>query len=98
MAGGGATSMLRRSRAFRACGLSMTGQVPEAAWMIATVASMESASVSRCFRWSAGTSHDMADHGSVEGGASSGGLVVSGRGWIDGDGSEVDDARKGALT
>lgn len=66
--------------------------------MIATVASMESASVSRCFRWSAGTSHDVADHGSVEGGASSGGLVASGRGWIDGDGSEVDDARKGAST
>ena len=97
MAGGGATSMLRRSRAFCACGLSITGQV-EAAWMIVTVVSMESASVSRCFRWSAGTSHDVADHGSVEGGASSGGLVVSGRGWIDGDGSDVDDARKGALT
>ena len=89
--------MLRRSRAFCACGLSMTGQV-EAAWMIATVASIESASVSRCFRWSAGTLHDVADHGSVEGGASSGGLMVSGRGWINGDGSEVDDARKGVST
>ena len=97
MAGGGATSVLRRSRAFCACGLSMTGQV-EAAWMIATMASMESASVSRCFRWSTGMSHDVADHGSMEGGASSGGLVVSGRGWIDGDGSEVDDVRKGAST
>ena len=90
-------SVLRRSRASHACGLSMTGQV-EAAWMIATVASMESASVSRCFRWSAGMSHDVADHGSVEGGASSGGLMVSGRGWINGDGSKVDDVRKDAST
>jgi len=90
-------SVLRRSRAFCACGLSMTGQV-EAAWMIATVASMESTSVSRCFGWSAGTSRDVADRGGVEGGASSGGLVVSGRGWIRGDGNEVDDARKGAST
>ena len=63
-------TMLRRSRAFHACGLSMTRQV-ESAWMIVTVASMESTSVSRCFRWSAGTSCDVADHGSMEDGASS---------------------------
>ena len=52
--------------------------------MIATVASMESTSVSRCFRWSASMSHDVADHGGMEGDTSSGGLMVSGRGWIDG--------------